>query len=533
MRTHDTEAVLAAMLPTLTAAERAAMAERCRFSHTAVLVFPRDPAELTAVLESLGLSADSAIPSMVVRGRLAARHGRSQHELDVRIVRAPLLSVDGYPCTIEIFAVLATPDIGTLRNAERAAGHEHHLALDVETADTVELAGLRTLLLQRGGMRSDGGGYNSHEDATILYFRTNAPDRPYRRLELHVTGQHSRLLATHVAASHDAPTRLLRLLTGAWTTQALAATAVLGVADQLAAAPGRDITELARITGTDPDSLHRLLRYLTDLDIVRRRGDGYELTETGALLPASAAQSLHPLARLYGGAFYQSFAHLDHAVRTGSAGFDHHFGRHHFDYFSATPESAELFDAAMAAGATIFGQVSELIDLTGAPTIIDIAGGNGTLLSRLLHAAPTAKGVLFERASTLEIARAALDRSGTLPQCTLVPGDFTIEVPEDGDIYLLSRVLHDWDDDQCARILRNCATAMPTHATLYIIERLLPDDPAPSLAPAFDIHMLCNVGGRERTRDHYRDLLTDNGLSLRETHALPLDFTLMQAVRTA
>ncbi|MGW4248691.1 methyltransferase family protein, partial [Nocardia sp. NPDC004722] len=354
VRTHDTGAVLSAMLPALTAAEAAAMASRCRFSHTAVLVFPGDLTVLTAALESLGLTADPDIPSMVVRGRLAARHGVAYQRLDVRIVRAPLAGGDGNPCTIEIFAVSADTDITALRHAERMAGHEKHLALDVESVDTVELAGLRTLLLQRGGMRSDGGGYNTHEDATILYFRTNAPDRPYRRLELHVAGQHSPLLATHVAASHDAPTRLLRLLTGAWTTQALAATATLGVADQLAAAPGRDLTELARITGTDPDSLHRLLRYLTDLDIVRPRGTGYELTETGALLPVSATHSLHPLARLYGGAFYQSFAHLDHAVRTGTAGFDHHFGRHHFEHFSATPESAELFDAAMAASATIF-----------------------------------------------------------------------------------------------------------------------------------------------------------------------------------
>ncbi|MFF0631832.1 hypothetical protein ACFYTS_04965 [Nocardia sp. NPDC004151] len=94
------------------------------------------------------------------------------------------------------------------------------------------------------------------------------------------------------------------------------------------------------MTATDVDSLSRLLRYLCELDIVRVCGEGYELTDSGALLSSTAARSLQPLARLCGGAFSGSFAHLDHAVRTGAAGFDHHFGSHHFDYVSsptATP----------------------------------------------------------------------------------------------------------------------------------------------------------------------------------------------------
>jgi hypothetical protein len=532
VRAHDTDTVLSAMLPALTAAERAAIAARCRFSHAAVLIFPRDMTELSAALADRGLSAGPATPSVVVRARLAARYGRPADQLDVRIVRASVSSADGHPCTIEIFALLPAPGTSTIdiSAAERNAGHEQHLALDIETGDPVELTGLRTLLLRQGLMHSDGGGYNNHENTSILYFHATGTDLPYRRLEFHVAGHHPQILAAHIAESADAPTRLLRLLTGAWATQALATAATLNVADQLAAAPGRTVAELAALTGTDPDSLHRLLRYLAELDIVRPRGDGYELTDTGALLPASAAPSLHPLARLYGGAFYQSFAHLDHAVRTGRAGFDHHFGQHHFEHFSATPEDAELFDAAMAAGATIFGQVSELIDLTTTDTIIDVAGGNGTLLAHLLRSAPHARGVLFERAATLPAARRVLDRIGCLHRCRLVPGDFTTEVPEGGDIYLLSRVLHDWDDEQCDHILRRCAEAMPAHATLYIIERLLPEDRTPSLAPAWDVHMLCNVGGRERTRTHYRELLATAGLALRETQQLPLDFTLLRAV---
>ncbi|MEU1209718.1 methyltransferase [Nocardia sp. NPDC005825] len=530
---HDTGAVLSAMLPGLAAADRAAIMARTRFAHTAVLVFPPDLKALTAALAGRGLTAGPPTPSMVVRSRLADRYGLPASELDVRIIRTAVPSPDDDPRLLEIFALAGTAEAtrATIVAAERAAGYESHLALEVEKADSVELAGLRALLLHKNRMHADGGGYNSHEHATVLYFRTTAADRPFRRLELHVAGQHSSVLAAHLGVSHDAPTRLLRLLTGAWATQALAVTATLGVADRLAATPGASVAALAELTATDVDSLSRLLRYLCELDIVRVCGEGYELTDSGALLSSTAARSLQPLARLYGGAFYESFAHLDHAVRTGAAGFDHHFGSHHFDYFSRTPAGAELFDTAMAAGAAIFGHVADLIQLTGAETIVDIAGGNGTLLAALLREAPAARGVLLERATALVTARTALEQAGCLSRCRLLEGDFTAQVPAGADVYLLSRVLHDWDDDRSRTILARCAAAMPAHARLFVIERLLPDDDAPSLAPAWDVHMLCNVGGRERTLTHYRDLAATAGLAVDRVCSLPLDFSMIELSR--
>ncbi|KAA8886189.1 hypothetical protein F3087_26730 [Nocardia colli] len=532
LRRHDTASMLTAMLPELSAGERAALATRCRLSHAALLLSPRDLTELAEVLAERGLLAGPATPSTVVRGRLAARYGRPAARLDVRIVHAPVLAADESPCTVEIFALLPVPGspIDEIVAAERAAGHEQHVALAVDSTDEVVLTGLRAMLTGSGGLHSDGGGYNEHENVTVLYFRSNSPG-PYQRLELRCTGAHPRLLTNHLTASQDAPTRLLRLLTGAWATQALAVTATLGVADLLAARPGYPVAELARDSHTDPDALHRLLRYLRELGIVAPVGTGYALTELGALLPRTAPQSLHPLAQLYGGDFYQSFGQFERSMRSGRPAFDTHFGQHHFEYFAAAPERAQLFDAAMAASASIFGRIDELIDLTAAHIIIDVAGGNGALLAGLLRAAPHARGVLFERACTLETARPALDRAGCLARTTLAAGDFTQEVPGGGDLYFLSRVLHDWDDADCGAILRRCAAAMPEHASLYVIERLLPEDDSPSLAPAWDVHMLCNVGGRERSLSEFRALFDAAGLQLCETQPLAMDFALLRAMR--
>jgi hypothetical protein len=116
-------------------------------------------------------------------------------------------------------------------------------------------------------------------------------------------------------------------------------------------------------------------------------------------------------------------------------------------------------------------------------------------------------------------------------RCELVTGDFTAAIPAGGDMYLLSRVLHDWDDQQCLGILKRCAEAMPDHAELLIVERLLPEDDSPSLAVAWDLHMMCNVGGRERTATEYHELLADAGFELTTRHNLPLDVALLRARR--
>ncbi|MEU3015513.1 methyltransferase [Nocardia asteroides] len=527
--TQDTDSVLARLLPRLSEAERVAIASRCRFAHAAVLVFPPDLAALDDVLAAHDLTIASDDPSVVVRQRLAARHGLDPQRVPVRIVRAALPAADGTPCAIEIFALPGAPV--AVAAAERAGENEAHIALATGPVDPVTLAGLRALLTGPGGLRPDHGGYNDREDATSFYFRRPGA-RTDKRVELYVEGAHPGELACHTSESTDPATRLLGLFTGAWATQALAVTARSGIADRLAATPGAPLDELAAVTGTHLDALGRLLRYLAQLEVVEPLGDGYALTETGALLVADAQPSLHPLACLYGGAFYESFGELGYAVRTGRTAFDHHFGLHHFDYFRADPERASLFDRAMAASASIFGQVAGLVGAATARTVVDVGGGSGELLARVVAANSQLRGILFERDTTLPRARATLTAAGCLSRCELVAGDFfTAEVPTGGDIYLLSRVLHDWDDADCRTILRGCAAAMSEHARLYLVERLLPEDGSDSLTPAWDLHMLCNVGGRERTLTHYRAVLRSAGLELIGHDDLPLGFALLGARR--
>ncbi|MFF8375928.1 methyltransferase [Streptomyces sp. NPDC015661] len=546
VREQETPVLLSRVLPGLDGPELRAVADRCRFAHAALLVFPADRPGLRAGLAACGLPDEAGSrPSVVVRDRLAARHGRDAADLDVRILRPTVQGPGGERRAVEVFALAVPPDseLSALAAAERDHDHEAHLAFDVDRPDPLVLRGLRATLV-RHGATPDGGGYNPHEDGTVFYFATpDGTKTDYRRMELYAPGDHRDLLAEHLAEGprpgdregtpgdpdtpHAAET-LLRLLTGAWTTQALATCAELRLPEALSPHEPRGVRRLAREVGARPEPLETLLRYLAMLGVVTEDGDGFRLTATGLLLREDADGSMRPLASMYGGPFYQSFAHLAHAVRTGEPGFEHLYGENHFDHFTHDPGLAATFDRSMAASARMFDPLPDHPALTtaaaapGTRTVVDVAGGTGELLGRILAAHPPLRGILLERPHVVAAARDRLTAAGVGERCDYRAGDFA-DVPATGDVYLLSRVLHDWDDERCREILRHLAGAMPSHADLLVVERLLPADAAPSLATAWDLHMLCNTGGRERRADEYARLCEAAGLVLLGHRPLPLD----------
>ncbi|MEU4272856.1 methyltransferase [Streptomyces sp. NPDC026092] len=552
VREQDTSVLLSRVLPGLDGPELRALTDQCRFAHAAVLVFPPDEPALRRDLAVGGLSTDAeAQPSVVVRGRLASRHRRDPADLDVRILRPLVRGPAEEVRAVEVFALTVPPGSGLAGIAaeERRQDHEAHLAFDVAQPDPLVLRGLLASFA-RHGAAADGGGYNPHEDGTVFYFTAPSDTKTaYRRVELYASGDHRDVLTEHLGRSlapaepvrqPDRPRpaeTLLWLLTGAWTTQALAACARLRLPEAMNRHTGVDSAELARAVGADPQSLATLLRYLAMLGVVSEGPDGFRLTGVGALLDAEAPGSMRPLALMYGGPFYQSFAHLTHTVSSGQPGFEHLYGENHFDHFARDPELAALFDQSMVSSAAMFDALPAHPVLTAAATapghprtVVDIAGGTGELLARILTAHPTLRGILLERPQVLEAARAYLAGTDAGGRCAYRAGDFA-DVPPGGDVYILSRVLHDWDDDRCRSILRHCADAMPRHADLLIVERLLPADATPSLATAWDLHMMCNTGGRERTADHYARLLEAHGLELVTTTPLALGAHALHARR--
>ncbi|THA70111.1 methyltransferase [Streptomyces sp. A0958] len=323
--------------------------------------------------------------------------------------------------------------------------------------------------------------------------------------------------------------RVVDVLTGAWQAQALHAAAVLCIPDHIQA--GHTTTAaLAAATDCDKDAVERLMRLLTAMGFFDGGGDaGYRLTPAGDLLRGDHDRSMRDMAVVYGQEFHRAWGDVVDAVRTGTSGFQHAFGVPLRTHLLSDPEAAVRFQRAMNAGNVFFQDVAAAHDFSSARTVVDVAGGAGTLLSTVLQAHPGLHGVLFDLPHVIPVAEAALGSVLGADRYDTAAGDLFESVPGGADVYLLSRVLQDWDDASCVRLLKVLREAMPPTARLLVVERVIPGPGGDQelLPLLWDLHLLMAAGGRERTLDGYRGLLEGAGLRLRSVHRLALETSLL------
>jgi hypothetical protein len=309
------------------------------------------------------------------------------------------------------------------------------------------------------------------------------------------------------------PQRVMDLAIGTWVSQAMSVAASLGVADQLAAGP-RGIDEIAEAVGADAPSLYRVLRALAGVEVFQELdGRRFALTELGDLLRTDAAGTMRYWSMLVGlPPWRDMWTDLLATVRTGEPAFHRVHGQGPFEYLRAHPEYAEVFDAAMTAISRQWvAAIVESYDFSGFGTVVDVGGGNGALLATVLAANPKTRGVLFDVPAAVAGAERLLAEAGVGDRCACVGGDFFDTVPAGGDAYLLSNIIHDWDDERSVRILTNCRTAMAPAGRVLLGEAVLPDEPQPSVAHWADLEMLL-VGGRQRTAAEFARLFDRAGL---------------------
>ena len=315
------------------------------------------------------------------------------------------------------------------------------------------------------------------------------------------------------------PLSLFRMATGFYVSRAIHVAAILGIADHLADRP-RHYVELAEATRTHADSLRRVLRLLASAGVLTEaKNERFALTPIGACLRSGVPGSMRPAVLLFGGITQHAWGDLLHSVKTGEPGFRHVFGMDSFDYLARHPDEAANFDEAMA-GFTkhIATAVVAAYDFSPFRRIVDVGGGNGTLLAGILKAIPTSTGVLFDLPQVAERASAPIRELGLDDRCEIVGGDFFEAVPSGGDAYLLKHVIHDWNDERAAAILTNVRVAMGAGAKLLLIEGVYPpridDSDESRSAAANDVNMLVCTGGRQRSEAEFRTLFEAAGLHL-------------------
>jgi hypothetical protein len=332
---------------------------------------------------------------------------------------------------------------------------------------------------------------------------------------------------TTTTPSHE----LLDVITGYWVSQAVYAAAKFGIADLLKGGP-RPAAELARAVGAAEGALYRLLRALAGKGIFQEIGEGrFALTPLAELLCEDHPLSLRPLSVMFGDLQYHAWGDIVHSVRTGKCAYEHRTGRAFFDDLAADSGAALTFSRAMTSFLqSIPRSVVEVYDFSPFGQVVDVGGAHGGLLAAILKAHPQARGVLFDQPHVMDRAREAMVAAGLSARCEFVGGDFFASVPSGGDAYILSTILHDWDDERCAAILRNCRAAIGRNGKLLLVEMVIQDGNDPFFGKWLDLHMLIMHGGRDRTETEYAHLLRSAGFRL--NRVIPTNFlrSILEAV---
>lgn len=321
--------------------------------------------------------------------------------------------------------------------------------------------------------------------------------------------------------------QLIQMISGYRLSALMQVCASLGIADHLQDGP-RTVTQLADLTDTDTTSLHRFLRALAILGIVREIEPArFELPALGRPLRKDAPDSVHraALGATDEGQF-RVWADLENSVRTGEVAFEHLNGISAFDFFAQHPEINAAFNRQMSDHTRQFAPyLLAKYDFSPFHTIVDVGGGDGTLLAAILDATPNVRGVIFDTAAGAEAAPQQIAKRGLADRCEIVTGDFFTSVPGGGDAYVMKSIIHDWSDERATTLLRNCRAAMRDGARLLVLDIVLPpviEDLEVNRVIVFsDINMLLNTGGRERTEVEHRSLLETAGFRL--TSVTPLD----------
>ncbi|MEW2035289.1 methyltransferase [Streptomyces roseifaciens] len=310
---------------------------------------------------------------------------------------------------------------------------------------------------------------------------------------------------------------------------ALRAAAAVGVADHLADG-ARTPEELAAATGTDAPSLRRVLRLLATRGLFEEDDRGrFRLTEAGDALRSDAPVPVGAaVLMLTDRTMWRPAGELTRCLEDGGSAFGHIFGVPFFEHFARDEETAAVFHEGMAAMSEAENRpIADHCPFPGSATVVDVGGGHGGLLLAALRGRPGLHGVLHDRAHVLAGHR--LDTEETKGRWSLHEGDFFTSVPA-GDVHLLKRILHDWDDEQCVGILRNCRRALAPGGRVLVVDAVLPPGNAPHQGKTLDVMMMASLVGRERTESDFARLFDAAGLRLSRVIPTPTVLSIVEGV---
>lgn len=310
---------------------------------------------------------------------------------------------------------------------------------------------------------------------------------------------------------------LLRITGQVMLTRCIGIAAELGVADVIETGHGRlNASAIAKLTGSNESALYRMLRYMAANDIFVEDALGkFQNTEISNLLRTDVPGSMRDSVRQsWQDVMWDVYREFPHTIQTGEPAFTKAHGADFFDYFAAHPDVGARFDAAMAKqSGPENAAVAAAYPFGDAKVVVDVGGGRGGFIAVLLKSSPALHGVLFDQAYVLGQPNHVKD-AGLGARCDMTAGDFFQAVPAGGDIYVLKRILHDWDDATAIRILKNCAAAMSKTAKVVAVDAVIRPGNEPDPNKALDVGIMALLNGHERTAEEFARIYTAAGLKL-------------------
>jgi O-methyltransferase domain/Dimerisation domain len=328
------------------------------------------------------------------------------------------------------------------------------------------------------------------------------------------------------------PIRISLLSQGTIISTSLALAAELGIADLLADGP-RSSEELAQATSTHPRSLYRLLRLLCCIGVFTEiQPDSFAQTPLSECLRTGVPGSMRSWLRMIGFKIrYHTHAEALHSIKTGEPAFKRVAGMEFFDYMAAHPDEGGVFNQAMNdMGQGVAAAVVGSYDFSGIGKIIDVGGGHGTLIARILQKYPEMTGILFDSPHVAESARESIASAGLAQRCEVVGGDFFKSIPSGCDAYLLRWIIHNWDNERAVTILRNCRQGMGERSRLLLIESVIPAGNEFHPGKLLDYIMLTSHSGQERMAEEYDSLLREADLRLNKVVPTGSHLSVIEAV---
>jgi hypothetical protein len=280
----------------------------------------------------------------------------------------------------------------------------------------------------------------------------------------------------------------------------------------------RSSSDIARLCSTNEDATYRLMRALANVGVLEERESRtFALTPVGESLRSDAPGSMRGYARFVGyKPTWTAWGEALHSVRTGEPAVDKLFGENLFEYYAKHLDESAVFDEAMT---SISGVEADAVaagyDFTGIGTLADVGGGRGYLLATVLKANPTMKGILFDQPHVVSGAATLLRERGVDDRVRVEGGSFLETAPSGADAVIMKHIIHDWNDEDCLRILRNCHRVLPKGGRMLVVEAVVPGPAERGWAKLLDLEMLVlTPRGRERNEEEYARLLRNSGFRL-------------------